>query len=130
MGAHQNPAADIDPIERHITLHNDAISRHQREIIDLEQRRDVAVRSLESELAEATRSFEAMRDQIARQISVTKLTADGRIETRRRLVASSQAALVALEPNEATRDAPMELRQVPRREPVKVPIHVHKDIRS
>lgn len=125
MGAHQNPA-DIDPIARHVTLHLGAISRHQQEIIDLEQKRDVAVRSLEAELAEAIRAFEATRDRIARQISVTKVTADGRIETRRRLLASSQAALVALEPNEATRDAPMEVRQVPRR----VPIHVHQDIRT
>lgn len=125
MSVHQNTAT-VDPIAKTVALHHEAISRHQREIIGLEQTRDVALRALGAELAEATRAFEAARDRIGRQIAVTKTTADGRIETRRRLVASSQAALVALEPNEATREAPMDVRQVPRR----VPIHVHKDIRS
>lgn len=122
--------AAADPVARHAAIHHDAIAKHQRDIIALEQKRDVAVRSLEAELAEAARAYEVTRDRIVRQISDTKARADGRIATRRMLVASSQAALVALEPNLASREAPMDIRRVPRPEAVAVPIHVHKDIRS
>lgn len=119
-----------DPIAKQAQLHRDAISRNERAILEMERDRDVTLRRLDSELAEATRAFEVRRACILKQIEETNRGASAKIATRTVLVRSSRDALVVLEPNTATREAPMEARRVPRSDPVKVPIQIHRDIRS
>lgn len=123
------PPSD-DPIAKQARIHHDAISRNERAVLTMERDRDVTLRRLDAELAEATREFEARRAGILAQIDATTRGADHEIETRKRLIRSSQDALVALEPNQASQEAPMNVRSIPRREAVQVPIQVHKDIRT
>lgn len=124
------PQAVGDPIARQAAIHRDAISRQQRDILALERNRDVATRSLESQLAEAGRAYEVEKARITRQLTEVTRSAEQRIALRRTLVRSSQAALAALEPNLSSQEAPIEGRRVPRSDSVAVPIHVHREIRS
>ncbi|MBB4652958.1 hypothetical protein GGQ99_004742 [Aminobacter niigataensis] len=119
-----------DPIAKQAQIHHDAIRRNEQRILDMERDRDIALRSLEGELAEAARAFEAEQERILQQIADTRRGADARIATRQILVRSSRDALVALEPNQASLEAPMSARQVPRSEPATVPIQVHRGIKA
>lgn len=109
--------AITDPIERQTIAHRTAIERHEQEILALRRGRDLAIRTLEGDLAEAERAFTAAAARIRREIDEANGIADRRIAVRRTLVASSQAALDALAPPARQPEAE---RVLPR--------HVHSDI--
>lgn len=108
------PQRYVDPLVAEATRHRNALAGHRRKKLEIVRDRDLRLRALEGDLAEAERTWEEARERLERAIVTTTESARRRLATRDALIRSSEAALAALEPNKAEREAPMEERRIPR----------------
>jgi hypothetical protein len=121
------PQTKPGPLAIQVNAHREAIARHEQEIAAAECDHDIRRRSLEADIEQLDRRYEAERKRLVRAIEEEDHRADHLINARQRIVRAFRSALAILEPNEAERAAPMEGRLVPRSQ---APVQRHKGMRS